>query len=59
MVFRFTAQRHMRLAVTLLALCCVAGARAEDAARASRRSSNPQPHRRRLHPARRAGAGRE
>ena len=31
MVFRFTAQRHMRLAVTLLALCCVAGARAEDA----------------------------
>ena len=31
MVFRFNAQRHMRLAVTLLALCCVAGARAEDA----------------------------
>ena len=32
MVFRFTAQRHMRLAVTLLALCCAAGVRAEDAA---------------------------
>jgi len=31
MAFRFTAQRHIRLAITLLALCCVAGARAEDA----------------------------
>ena len=31
MVFRFNAQRHMRLAVALLALCCVAGVRAEDA----------------------------
>src|SRR5882757_9258232 len=31
MAFRFTAQRHMRLAVALLVLCCVAGARAQDA----------------------------
>jgi len=31
MAFRFAARRHMRLAVTLLTLCCVAGARAEDA----------------------------
>ncbi len=31
MVFRFTAQRHLRLAVTLLALVSVAAARAQDA----------------------------
>jgi len=31
MAFRFAARRHVRLAVTLLVLCCVAGARAEDA----------------------------
>jgi carboxypeptidase C (cathepsin A) len=31
MAFCFTAQRHMRLAITLLVLCCMAGARAEDA----------------------------
>ena len=31
MAFRFIAQRHMRLAITLLALCCVAGAHAQDA----------------------------
>jgi carboxypeptidase C (cathepsin A) len=30
MAFRFTAQRHMRFAITLLVLCCVAGARAQD-----------------------------
>jgi carboxypeptidase C (cathepsin A) len=35
MVFRFTAQRHLRLAVTLLALVCVAAARAQDAPAAS------------------------
>ena len=61
MAFRFTAQRHMRLAVTLLVLCCVAGARAEDAQPASLRSSNPRQRRRPVNrrPARRAGdAGR-
>jgi carboxypeptidase C (cathepsin A) len=31
MTFGFTAQRHMRLAIALVALCCVAGAHAEDA----------------------------
>ena len=31
MAFGFTARRHMRLAITLLVLCCVAGARAQDA----------------------------
>jgi carboxypeptidase C (cathepsin A) len=31
MAFGFTAQRHMRLAIALVALCCVAGAHAEDA----------------------------
>jgi carboxypeptidase C (cathepsin A) len=31
MAFRFTAQRHVQLAITLLVLCCMAGARAEDA----------------------------
>ena len=57
MVFRFTAQRHMRLAVTLLALCCVAGARAEDAARAvaAATTRGDADTGRRLHPARRAG----
>ena len=40
MAFRFTAQRHMRLAITLLVLCCMAGARAQDA---SAPSSQQQP----------------
>jgi carboxypeptidase C (cathepsin A) len=31
MAFRFAARRQMRFAVTLLVLCCMAGARAEDA----------------------------
>ena len=57
MAFRFTAQRHMRLAVTLLALCCAAGARAEDAARAVAAAATRSRHRRRLHPARKAGQG--
>jgi len=40
MAFRFTAQRHMQLAITLLVLCCMAGARAQDA---SVPSSSQQP----------------
>ena len=39
MAFRFAAQRHMRLAATLLILCCAIGARAEDASV----PSSPQP----------------
>ena len=31
MAFRFTARRHMQLAITLVMLSCVAGARAQDA----------------------------
>lgn len=31
MAFRFAARRHIRLAAALLALCCMAGAHAEDA----------------------------
>ena len=59
MAFRFAARRHMRLAVTLLALCCAAGARAEDAgapsAAAAARGNNPSPS-----PAgQKGGAGRE
>jgi len=32
MGFHFAAQRHVKIAVTLVALCCVAAARAQDAA---------------------------
>ena len=31
MAFGFTARRHMRLVITLVALCCVVGAHAQDA----------------------------
>ena len=31
MAFRFTARRHMRLAITLVMLSCVAGVHAQDA----------------------------
>ena len=46
MAFRFTAQRQMRLAVALLALWCVAGAHAQDAAAPSSRqqpAATPSP----------------
>ncbi|MET3839129.1 peptidase S10 [Bradyrhizobium sp. OAE829] len=40
MAFRFTARRHMQLAITLVMLACVAGARAQDA---SPTAVQPQP----------------